>query len=486
MNYQKLIETLTFLKENRKLGSEADALVAPFKGSVCSVEFRFESMSRTFANPHDPDYEGGQTLVGDLIGSDLDFSLLLPPTENEWAESLERGEEFDRSVKFLGFDGLYQRGIFGYLGKLEIEEDDDSLADPDEPEGELGEPEVEIDEPVVEEELIVDEEELVDQPTEDESEAVREEERPEEPAEDESVAVPEEAPPEDHFGEAHPDPEEGIQEPEPEVSEEEASQSEPDAEQVEAPDPEEGKPDQLSLPGLNDQTTATEKPEDQAVDHSSEEKGVSPEEIARIMDRGKMWGVNGLSKTEQAIYHREFARTKVDRWEVERISDKKYVQGIESLTQEERIIYDKEQVRRKLKAQAKAQAKAKAHGRKGRFSHKSAEKDTSPSGCRLFITFFLGICALITLGNKAVGPFFFFVLLCAYSIHPWLTHWMGADLCEEMFKHRFLKEQKFRRGIGFVLLSICMFGTFQLLALLLLIPAITFIYKSKTFSDLIG
>jgi hypothetical protein len=459
MNYQKLIETLTFLKENRKLGSEADALVAPFKGSVCSVEFRFESMSRTFANPHDPDYEGGQTLVGDLIGTDLDFSLLLPPTENEWAESLERGEEFDRSVKFLGFDGLYQRGIFGYLDKLEIEEDD-------EPEGE---PEVEIDEPVVEEELIVDEEELVDQPTEDES-----------------VAVREEAPSEDHSGEANPDPEEEIQEPELEVSEEEASQSEPDTEQVEAPDPEEGKPDQLSLPGLNDQTTATVKPEDQAVDHSSEEKGGSPEEIGRIMDRGKMWGVDGLSKTEQAIYRRESARTKVDRWEVERISDKKYVQGIESLTQEERIIYDKEQVRRKLKAQAKALAKAKAHGRKGQFSYKSAEKDTSPSGCRLFITFFLGICALITLGNKAVGPFFFFVLLCAYSIHPWLTHWMGADLCEEMFKHRFLKEQKFRRGIGFVLLSICMFGTFQLLALLLLIPAITFIYKSKTFSDLIG
>ena len=469
MNYQKLIENLTFLKENRKLGSEADALVAPFKGSVCSVEFRFESMSRTFANPHDPDYEGGQTLVGDLIGTDLDFSLLLPPTENEWAESLERGEEFDRSVKFLGFDGLYQRGIFGYLDKLEIEDDDDSLAGPDEPEGEPGEPEVEIDEPVVEEELIVDEEELVDQPTEGESEAVREEERPE-----------------DHSGEANPDPEEEIQEPEPEVSEEEASQSEPDTEQVEAPDPEEGKPDQLSLPGLNDQTTATVKPEDQAVDHSSEEKGVSPEEIGRIMDRGKMWGVDGLSKTEQAIYRRESARTKVDRWEVERISDKKYVQGIESLTQEERIIYDKEQVRRKLKAQAKALAKAKAHGREGQSSHKSAEKDTSPSGCRLFITFFLGICALITLGNKAVGPFFFFVLLCAYSIHPWLTHWMGADLCEEMFKHRFLKEQRFRRGIGFILLSICMFGTFQLFAVLLLIPAITFIYKSKTFSDLIG
>ena len=122
MNYQKLIETLIFLKENRKLGSEADEMVLPFQGKTYFSSFRFEAMSRTFANPHDPLYEGGQTLVGDLIGTDLDFSLLLPPTENEWAESLERGEEFDRSVKFLGFDGLYQRGIFGYLDKLEIED----------------------------------------------------------------------------------------------------------------------------------------------------------------------------------------------------------------------------------------------------------------------------------------------------------------------------------------------------------------------------
>ncbi len=342
---------------------------------------------------------------------------------------------------------------------------DEPEGETDEPEGEPDEPEGASDEPVVEEGLVVDEEELVDQPAEDESETVREEEIPE-----------------DQSGGEHPDSEEETQELEPEVSEEEVSQSESDAEEVDGPAPEEGKPEQLSLPGLNDQPTETVKPEDQAVDHSSEEKGVSPEEIARIMDRGKMWGVDGLSKPEQAIYRREFARTKVDRWEVERILDKKYVQGIESLTQEERIIYDKEQVRRKLKAQAKA----KAHGRDGQSSHKSAEKDTSPSGCRLFITFFLGICALITLKNEAVGAGFFFLLLCAYSIHPWLTHWMDVDLCEEMFKHRFLKEQRFRRGIGFILLSLCMFGTFPPFAVLLLIPAITFIYKSKTFSDLIG
>ena len=124
MKYQELIETLTYLKENRKLGSEADALVAPFKATVCPVRFRFESMSRTFANPHDPAFEGGQTVVGEIIGENLEFSLLLPPVESEWAESLEKGEQFDGTAKFLGFDGLYQRGIFGYQGELEVEENE--------------------------------------------------------------------------------------------------------------------------------------------------------------------------------------------------------------------------------------------------------------------------------------------------------------------------------------------------------------------------
>ena len=473
MNYQKLIETLTFLKENRKLGSEADALVAPFKGSVCSVEFRFESMSRTFANPHDPDYEGGQTLVGDLIGTDLDFSLLLPPTENEWAESLERGEEFDRSVKFLGFDGLYQRGIFGYLDKLEIEEDD-------EPEGE---PEVEIDEPVVEEELIVDEEELVDQPTEDESEAVREEERSEEPAEDESVAVREEATPEDHSGEANPDPEEGIQEPEPEVCEEEASQSEPDTEQVEAPDPEEGKPDQLSLPGLNDQTTATVKPEDQSVDHSSEEKGVSPEEIARIMDRGKMWGVDGLSKTEQAIYRREFARTKVDRWEVERISDKKYEQGIESLTQEERIIYEKEQGSRKAKRQKRNRLKlARERAKEKTKKQPDPEKEDSPARWRLACAFATGMFSLNAIEHGAQGRFLFFAIISLYSLHPWIAKWMGKSPHEGLINHPYFREKRFRRGGVLVLLALCSLADYPGLAPVLFIVGLFFLKDSKGFN----
>ena len=95
MKYGELIETLVFLKEHRKLGSEADALVAPFEGTLCPLKLRFDSMSRTFANSYDESFEGGQTVVGDICGENLEFSLLLRPIDSEWAESLEKGEPFE-------------------------------------------------------------------------------------------------------------------------------------------------------------------------------------------------------------------------------------------------------------------------------------------------------------------------------------------------------------------------------------------------------
>ena len=128
---------LVFLKEHRKLGSEADALVAPFEGTLCPLELRFESMSRTFANSYDESFEGGQTVVGDICGENLEFSLLLRPIDSEWAESLEKGEPFEGLVKFLGFDGLYQRGIFGYPGEVEVEEKEEIAVDETEVEKDL-------------------------------------------------------------------------------------------------------------------------------------------------------------------------------------------------------------------------------------------------------------------------------------------------------------------------------------------------------------
>ena len=77
MSLPQLIDVLTDLKENRKLGSEADEAVRPFQGKNYSSGFSFGSSSRTFANPHDPTFEGGQTVTGEIAGEGLEFSLLL-------------------------------------------------------------------------------------------------------------------------------------------------------------------------------------------------------------------------------------------------------------------------------------------------------------------------------------------------------------------------------------------------------------------------
>ena len=469
MNSKKLIETLTFLKENRKLGSEADELIAPFKDSVCSGEFRFESMSRTFANPHDPVYEGGQTLAGELIGTDLDFSLLIPPTENEWAESLERGEEFDGSVKFLGFDGLYQRGIFGYLGKLESEGEDDYSADPDEPDEES-------DEPVVEEEPVADE----DEPVDHEEELVADEEEPlSQPAEEEPETVREEEVQEDQSGDEPPDSEEKVQEAEQEVIEEEPSQSEPDAEESEAIS------DDLensgSTPEAGEQATEPMEPEDSKLEGSSEEKELSPKEIARIMDRGKMWGVNGLSKTEQVIYRRESARTNVERWEVERILDKKYEQGIESLTQEERIIYEKEKGARKAKKEEKNRLKLARERAKKKTKRQpeSAKKEGPPARWRLFFSFVTAMISLNAIENDASGSFLFFALLSIYSLHPWLAKWMGKNSGEGFIDHPYFREKKFRRGVLLLLLALFSLAESGPVAFVLFVAGLFFLKDSK-------
>ena len=121
--------------------------MAPFEGTLCPLELRFESMSRTFANSYDDSYEVAKPLWVTYVVR-IWSSASCWPIDSEWAESLEKGEQFEGRVKFLGFDGLYQRGVFGYLGEVEVEEKDEATTD---------EPEGKTDESVVEEDPVQDE-----------------------------------------------------------------------------------------------------------------------------------------------------------------------------------------------------------------------------------------------------------------------------------------------------------------------------------------
>jgi len=463
MKYQELIETLTYLKENRKLGSEADALVAPFKATVCPVRFRFESMSRTFANPHDPAFEGGQTVVGEIIGENLEFSLLLPPVESEWAESLEKGEQFDGTAKFLGFDGLYQRGIFGYQGELEVEEKDEATTD---------EPEGETDEPVVEEDPVQDEEEpavVEEDPVQDEAEPVEELEEP-------MVPLSGEKPEGDRENlSVEPQAGQGEEAPEPNpVAVREVPPTEPD-EKAEPASSDSVSPDRDRVEEKTEPVQSNEpKP-------APGKKVMAPAEIARVMNKKYDGGLESLSPKERKIYFKEKNDRKVrkkhswklaetvekkesNRSEVIRIMNKQYDQGIESLTQAERYVYDKERGRRRK-----------------RNGFKDKTKPKRPGQFRLFLGVVLLFASVISLGNGAAGLFFFFSLLIGYLLHPWVSFWMGEDPCTDLFRTRLLREPKFRRGAGLFALSLCLFSSALVLAFPLFCASLFMMYGTETF-----
>ena len=470
MNYRELIDILAYLKENRKLGSEADELVAPFKGLVCSTRFRFESLSRTFANPHDPQFEGGQTMVGDLLDSEVDFSLLLPSAQTEWAESLERGDEFEVSVSFLGFDGLYQRGIFGYQGNIEEEEKEETATD---------EPEEETVDFVVEED-----------PMEDDGEPIEE-------LEEATVVLSGDQPLEERETPS-------VQ---PQLSKEEEVAEPKLPEVLEVPElPPEEEPamessDPVSEAPVGEETLPVE-PVDLLPD--PEKKGPTSDEIARVMDKKYAEGLESLGLKERQIYFKERNRrkrirknstkqthgnqgsssaeekrvevpektaqsgrsTKIDRSEVMRILDKEFNRGIQSLTEEERRVFDQEQARRK------------------RNKGKKKKKPEMPKKVLLFFTIVCLFLSLISLGNESASMFFFFCFLIVYLIHPWVSFWMEEDPCADLFKNRFLREPKFRRGAGLFLLSLCLFSPAPVLGCGLFFVSLFLMYGTKTFKDM--
>ena len=133
MSERSLVEVLRSLKEEAASGTEAEEKLSAFRDGTYRLEFVFDSSSRTFSSQHDPErtYENGQTITGQLAGENLRFSLLALPSENEWADSLKRDDSFAMAVRLLGFDGLFQRPIFGQVADLsEMPEEPKEIPDP--------------------------------------------------------------------------------------------------------------------------------------------------------------------------------------------------------------------------------------------------------------------------------------------------------------------------------------------------------------------
>ena len=71
------------------------------------------------------------------------------------------------------------------------------------------------------------------------------------------------------------------------------------------------------------------------------------------MERARMWGVQGLTRKEQRIYHLEKERREEERWRLEKILDKAYEEGVDSLTPEELALYESKKTPLKPKAARK-------------------------------------------------------------------------------------------------------------------------------------
>ena len=113
MPLSNLIASLSDLKENRRLSSEAESIITPFIGKSYQVRFTLITQSRTFPGKHTGGFEEGKTVVANFADGNLECTVLISQEENEWVETLKKDEEFECRVGVLALDTLYQRIIFG-------------------------------------------------------------------------------------------------------------------------------------------------------------------------------------------------------------------------------------------------------------------------------------------------------------------------------------------------------------------------------------
>lgn len=120
----EIMTALRELKEKRLLSSEAEALMKPYAGASFDLRLDFVSSSRSFGRQKDSSYDDGQKVLCTAEKWGVECDVLFSPEDNELVESMESGQDFQVKVKFIEYDALYQRVIFGKVGSgLELLEE---------------------------------------------------------------------------------------------------------------------------------------------------------------------------------------------------------------------------------------------------------------------------------------------------------------------------------------------------------------------------
>ena len=121
---KEIMIALRELKEKRLLSSEAEELMKPYEGAIFDLRLDFVSSSRSFGSQKAPVYDNGQKVLCTAEKWDVECDVLFSPEDNDLVESLEVGQDFLVTVKFIDYDSLYQRVIFGKVGsELELLEE---------------------------------------------------------------------------------------------------------------------------------------------------------------------------------------------------------------------------------------------------------------------------------------------------------------------------------------------------------------------------
>ena len=93
--------------------------MSPFKGTVISLDLIFQSVTKCFGPQKDELYNEGYSLNCTVEESELDLAVLFIKEEDEFGK-----DEFV-NVKFIGYDQLYRKPIFGKVDdEPEIFEDE--------------------------------------------------------------------------------------------------------------------------------------------------------------------------------------------------------------------------------------------------------------------------------------------------------------------------------------------------------------------------
>ena len=111
-------DILDFLKEltqRRLLGDELENALSPFKGTVLSLGLIFQSVTKCFGPQKDELYNEGYSLNCTAEESELELAVLFIKEDGEFVNSLQQGQEFEVNVKFIGYDQLYSKPIFGKI-----------------------------------------------------------------------------------------------------------------------------------------------------------------------------------------------------------------------------------------------------------------------------------------------------------------------------------------------------------------------------------